>query len=224
MQHKAGVPEEKKTGTAAAGVPGSGKTASGSMLPGASSAPPLIKTGTILFAVLDTGVNSDYPDTPVLATIISGDYKGAKLLGKVQVGQGPSLDKVSLKFNLMDMQNWPVTKTVNAFAIDPDTARTVMASNVDHHYMERYGAVMATSFLSGYASAITQAGSTATTGVFGTTTTFPPLSPASKLAVGIGKIGTTLNDQMAKNINIPLTVTVNAGVGLGILFMSDVTQ
>jgi type IV secretory pathway VirB10-like protein len=39
----------------------------------------LIKSGTILFAVLDTDANSDYPDSPILATIVEGKLKGAKL-------------------------------------------------------------------------------------------------------------------------------------------------
>jgi polyhydroxyalkanoate synthesis regulator phasin len=225
MVHKGGSPDDKQKGApgAAAGSTPTSNAPLGAAAPGATGFP-LIKTGTILFAVLDTGVNSDYPDTPVMATIVSGDYKGAKLMGKVQLGQGPTKDKVSLKFNMMDMSNWPLTKTINAFAIDPDTARTVMASAVDHHYLERYGAVMATSFISGYASAITQAGSTTTTGIFGTSSVHPNLSPASKLAVGIGQIGTNLNAAVQQYTNIPLTVTVNAGVGLGILFMADVTQ
>ncbi len=227
MQHKAGAPDEKKTGSLIPSLPGAANKASpNSNNPNslAPAGPPLLKTGTIAFAVLDTGVNSDYPDTPVMATIVSGPMKGAKLLGKVQVGQGPGLNKVSLQFNLMDMEGWPTTKTINAFAIDPDTARTVMASHVDNHYFERYGAIMASSFLSGYASALTTAGSTATTGIFGTSTAYPSLSPAAKLAVGLGQIGTNLTSAAQSYMNRPLTVTVDAGVGLGILFMSDVAQ
>lgn len=187
----------------------------------------LIKAGTILFGVLDTAVNSDYPDTPVLATIVSdGPFKGAKLLGKLQIAQstpGLSKDRVSLTFSLMDMTNWPSSKSVNAFAIDPDTARTVMASNVDYHYLKRYGSIMGAAFLTGYSNAITQAG-TSTTGIFGTSTTHPSLSPTQKIAVGLGQVGTTISAQIQNYINIPPTVTVNAGVGLGILFMGEVTQ
>lgn len=185
---------------------------------------PLIKSGTILFAVLDTGVNSDYPNTPVMATIVDGQYKGAKLLGKLQleksvVGQQ---DRVSLTFSMMNMDAWIKSKSVNAFAIDPDTARTVLASHVDYHYMQRFGAIMATSFLEGYASAITQAG-TSTTGIFGTSTTHPALSQSQKIFTALGQMGTTLGEATKNYVNLPPTVKVDAGVGLGILFMSDVT-
>ncbi|SRR5579883_2423 len=183
---------------------------------------PLIKAGTILFAVLDTAVNSDYPDTPVMATIVQGPLKGARVLGKLSLAQG--MDRVSLNFNLMDKDDWITTKSINAFAIDPDTARTVMASSVDYHYFKRYGAMMASAFISGYANAITTAGSTATTGIFGTSTAYPQLSPASKLAVGLGQVGTTMGKAVANYINTPTTVVVNSGVGIGILFMSEVPE
>lgn len=225
MQHVAGAAVDKsKTDAETTGKgEGAGVKKKDSSAASAMSMP-LIKAGSILFAVLDTAVDSDYPDTPVMATIISGDYKGAKLLGKVQVGTGPNQERVSLNFNLMSMDAWPTNKTINAFAIDPDTARTVMASDVDHHYAQKYGAIMATAFLSGYSSAIMQAGSTSTTGVFGTSTNFPQLSPASKFAVGLGQIGTDLSSVAKSYTTTPPTIKVNSGVGLGILFMSDVQQ
>ncbi|RDI48616.1 TrbI/VirB10 family protein [Aquicella lusitana] len=186
--------------------------------------PPLIKAGTILFAVLDTAINSDYPDSPVMATIVDGKYKGAKLLGKIVTTKGVSgqLDRVSLNFTMMNMDDWTTSKTVTAYAIDPDTARTVMASEVDYHYLQRFGAMMATSFLQGYASAITNAG-TSTTGIFGTSTTHPELSPSQKLAVALGQMGQTLGEATQNYINRPPTVRVDSGVGLGILFMADVS-
>ena len=183
--------------------------------------PALIKAGTVAYAILDTTVDSDYPDTPVMVTIVQGPLKGAKLIGKLNLAKDK--DKVSLNFTQMDQEGWPASKTVSAFAVDPDTARTVLASHVDYHYLKRYGAIMATSFLSGYSSAITQAGQS-TTGIFGTSATHPALSPGTKLAVGLGQIGTNLTTMIQPNINMPATVKVNSGVGLGILFVSDVTQ
>lgn len=186
---------------------------------GGPTARPLIKSGTIYYGVLDTAVDSDYPDTPVLVTIVDGPYKGAKLLGKVNLAQG--MDRVSLNFNMMDMEAWPKTKAVNAFAIDPDTARTVMASSVDHHYLMRYGSLFASSFLQGYAQGVQNAG-TSTTGIFGTSTQNPKLSFGNNIAVALGQVGTTFNGVVQNYVNTPNTVKVNAGVGLGILFMSDV--
>jgi len=230
MVHQ-GAAEDKTSKLSANGAEGSQENgaAAGSNSSSSSNAPqgnPIIKAGTILFAVLDTGVNSDFPDSPVMATIIQGDFKGAKVLGKVAVVtsvQGQQQDKVTLSFNIMNMDNWPKSRSVTAFAIDPDTARTALASNVDYHYLKRYGALFAGSFLSGYAQAIMQAGSQTTISTTGTTTTSPPLSPKSKIAMGLGGVGSALATSVQGSVNTPPTVIVNSGVGLGILFMADVT-
>ncbi len=226
MAHKEGQEESTKsksttTTTTAAGTKTTTKTETAT----GASGPPIIKSGSILFAVLDTAANSDYPDSPILATIVDGKFKGAKLLGKLVTTKGVSgqMDRISLNFTLMNMDQWDTSKTVTAFAIDPDTARSVMASDVDYHYMQRFGAIMATSFLQGYANAITTSSSNTTTGIFGTSTTHPELSPSQKLGVALGQIGTTLGNVTQNYVNIPPTVKVDSGVGLGILFMADVT-
>lgn len=221
MQHREGTPDTSKTKKESeTGAAGTSTTSTTTTKPKVATNV-LVKAGTVAFATLDTAVNSDYPDTPVMATIISGPLKGARLLGKLSLAQGK--DRVSLNFNLMNRDEWTTAKSVNAFAIDPDTARTVMASSVDYHYLKRFGAIMATSFLQGYSTAITNEGNS-TTGIFGTSTTRPALSPGNKIAVGLGQIGTTLGGMVANYINTPATVRVNPGVGLGILFMADVTD
>ncbi len=223
MKHEAGESEKPVVPVGATPEKGTeAKAAAGAVTPEKGPAkPPLIKAGTLAYAVLDTAVDSDYPDTPIMATVVQGPLKGAKLLGKLALATGK--DKVSLNFTRIDKDEWITSKTVSAFAVDPDTARTVMASNVDYHYLKRYGAIMATSFLSGYSNAITQAG-TSTTGIFGTSSEHPSLSPTNKIAVGLGQIGTNLTSIVQPYINTPVTVKVNSGVGLGILFVDDVTE
>jgi len=183
--------------------------------------PPLIKSGTIAFGVLETAVDSDYPDTPVMVSIVNGPLKGATLIGKLSLAQGQS--KVSLQFIMMNRDDWMKSKTVSAYAIDPDTARTVMATSVDNHYLKRYGSLFAASFLSGYSSAIQSAGSSGTTGIFGTSTVNPNLSPGNRFAVALGQVGTAFTNVVQGYVNTPATVKIDAGVGLGILFISDVT-
>lgn len=225
MVHKEGSPPVKPTKDGK----NASKTEGGTSQTGKGGMPlesaPIIKSGTIYFAVLDTAVNSDYPDSPILATIVQGKYKGAKLLGKIVTTKGVAgqMDRVTLNFKSMDMEDWPKTKNITAYAIDPDTARTVLASAVNYHYMLRFGAIMATAFLQGYATAITTSSSTTTTGIFGTSTTHPELSPGQKLAVGLGQVGQALGNVTQNYANIPPTVKVDSGVGLGILFMSDVS-
>ena len=226
MAYKAGAPVTVTTTTtkvsSTSGESGSGTPVTAETL-GAGAT--LIKSGTILFAVLDTEANSDYPDSPILATIVEGPMKGAKLLGKLSVTTSNTgqMDRISLNFTLMNMDQWDKSKGVTAYAIDPDTARTVLASTVNYHYLMRFGAIMATSFLQGYANAITTSASTTTTGIFGTSTTRPEFSPSNKLMVGLGQVGQTLGAATQNYVNIPPTVRVDPGVSLGILFMADVT-
>lgn len=226
MQHRAGSYNDRPGGLPGAGVQTgtAGTSTTSTTTTTTSTTAPLIKAGTIIFGVLDTTVNSDYPDSPVLVTIVEGQFKGAKLLGKLMATKGVAgqMDRIALNFTMMNEDQWLTSKSVTAYAIDPDTARTVMASSVDYHYLMRYGAIMATSFVQGYASAITQAG-TSTTGIFGTSTTHSALDPRQRLLVGIGQIGTNLGQVTQNYVNIPPTVRVNAGVSLGILFMADVT-
>lgn len=202
-------------------------SASSSGAAGASGAaitpiPLLIKAGSIIYAVLDTAANSDFPDSPVLATIVQGKFKGAKLLGKLAITKDQ--DRVSLTFQLMNMDDWASGKTINAYAIDPDTARTALASNVNYHYFLRYGGLFASSFVQGYASAISNSGSTTSSGIFGTTTTHAVFSPANRIMTGLGQVGQTLGQAIQGYTNTPPTVKIDPGVSLGILFMQDVAE
>lgn len=226
MDHKERV-ETKKNSADTAGSAGATSSENGSLsATSAATLPVLIKSGTVIFAVLDTAVNSDYPDSPVMATIVEGKYKGAKLLGKLTTTKSVSgqLDRVSLNFQLMNVDEWPQSKSVTAFAIDPDTARTVLASNVNYHYMMRFGAIMATSFVQGYAGAVSSSGATTGVGLNGTQTASNSVySPTDKITMALGQIGQTLGSVTQNYVNRPPTVKVDSGVSLGILFMADVT-
>lgn len=226
MEHKEGIPPEDKTKDAAAeGTAAGGTAAANGAAASDADLPALIKAGTILFAVLDTEVNSDYKDSPVMATIVTGEYKGAKLMGKLVTTEGVSgqMDRVTLNFTLMNTDDWDKSKSVTAYAIDPDTARTVLASSVNYHYLQRFGALMATSFLSGYGQAFMSSGGSSVASAFGTSTTNPELNPSAKLAVALGQMAAALGEATKGYSERPPTVKVNSGVGLGILFMADVT-
>lgn len=209
-----GAVKETTTTVVEKGGPG------GRVGPGGAAA---IKAGTILYGILETTVDSDYPDTPVMVTIVSpGPFKGARLLGKLNLADGK--DKVSLAFSIMDKEGWPRSKSISAFAIDPDTARTVMASSVDKHFLLRYGSLFAANLLAGYATAIMSSGSVQTNNANGSTVTRSVFSPQEKLGVALGQVGTALSSAVAPWFNTPYTVRVNSGVGLGILFISDVAE
>jgi intracellular multiplication protein IcmE len=49
------------------------------------------------------------------------------------------------------------------------------------------------------------------------------LSTSDEIKVGLGNTGNQLAPQLEKNFNIPPTVTVNQGSGVGVLFLKSVT-
>ena len=185
-----------------------------------------IKAGEVSFAILNTEINSDQPG-PILATIVSGPLRGAKLVGSldkptvIQGTNGP--ESVILNFSTMSSPELPTSESISAVAIDADTARTALASDVDHHYLYRYGTVFASAFLSGYGNAITSAGTTTFNDASGGSTTISQeLSPKEQFLAGLGNVGTQLGSQLNGAINRPNTIIVKSGTTLGILFLNDV--
>lgn len=202
------------TSAAASGLPGSN---AGEQVAAGST---IIKAGAVLYAVLDTAVDSDYPDTPVMATLVSGDYKGAKLLGSIKTVKNGQ--RVMLVFNLMTMDAWPTGVTVNAFAIDPDSARSAVATSVDNHYMLRYGSLFASSFLQGLGQAVQESGTTVSSDTGVVTQSTANLNTQETILVALGQVGQSASGEVAKLQGTPPTVKVKAGIGIGVLFMADV--
>ncbi|MFT3742033.1 MAG: TrbI/VirB10 family protein [Gammaproteobacteria bacterium] len=218
--------ESATTGAGGTGSQTPGGTGPGGTPLGPPGQPPVgptndanvIKAGTILFGVLDTGINSD-EQSPILATIVQeGPLKKGRLLG-----QFSRVDKkVLISFNTLSLPTLNRSISVNIVAIDPNTARTAVATNVDNHYMLRYGSLFASSFLQGLAEAVASSGSTTIFDLTGgSSTQNPTFSPVDKTIVALGNVGTQYAATMSQNFQKPPTVKVDAGAGIGLLLMSD---
>ncbi len=179
-----------------------------------------IKAGSILFGVMDTSVNTDEPG-PVLVTIVGGKYTGGKLIGTfTHQAQQTSL---TISFNQMTVPKRAKSFGVSVVAIDPDTARTALATDYDRHLLQRYGSLFASSFIQGYGQAISQQGTTTTSPLTGTTTTTtPPLDNREIFFVALGELGKQWSQAIKPYFNTPYTVTVDQGTSVGLLFLSDV--
>jgi intracellular multiplication protein IcmE len=191
-----------------------------------AAAPVLIKAGTVLFAILETAVNSDEPG-PVLATIVGGPLKGARLVGNMTITPPPpgaSSEAVTLTFNTLSLPSKPNSISVNAVAVDTETARTAIADDVDHHYLLRYGSLFASSFMAGYAKVITSQGTVQTSSANGlqTTTQSPMLSNRQTVLAALGEVGKKWGEAISGYFNRPNTITVDSGTGIGLLFLADV--
>ncbi len=182
----------------------------------------VLRAGELTYAVLETAINTDEPG-PVTATIVQGTLEGTKLLGKIEMGQNAR--KVGLHFTLASLPGQQNSVVIDAWAVDPETARTALATKVDQHYLMRYGTFFAASFLGGFSDALLKGGQRQQliSNPLGTTVQQEPYTTQQLLLAGAGNIGKQAANSLAGLINRPATIMVNAGIGIGVLFMADLT-
>lgn len=186
--------------------------------------PPIIKAGDILYAVIDTSVNSDEPG-PILATIVSPKLKGTRLIGTFNLPS--NADKMVINFNTMSVPGAVSTTGINAYAIDSDTARTALSSRTDHHYLMRYGSLFASSFIEGLGNAIETANTKITLGGTGGLTETTVQNNRSgnvtleNAVIALATVGKNWGQQAQQLFNRPTTVEVFSGTPIGVLFMQD---
>ena len=188
--------------------------------------PALIKTGDIIFAVLDTSVNSDQPG-PILATIVSGQFKGARLIGSFNLASNSNA--MTISFNTMSVPGAVKSTAITAYAIDPNTARTALSSRTNHHYLLRYGSLFASSFLEGFGNAFQSANTTVTIGgtAGGDNVTVQNgigRSTLENAVIGMATLGKTWGQVAQQQFSTPTTVEVFSGTPMGILFTQDLTS
>ncbi|MDP1602318.1 MAG: type IVB secretion system protein DotG/IcmE [Legionella sp.] len=186
----------------------------------------LIKTGDILFGVIDTSINSDEPG-PILATIVSGRLKGAKLIGSFNLPT--NANKMVISFTTMSVPGASKSVSISAYAIDADTARTALSSHTNHHYLLRYGSLFASSFLEGFGNAFQSADTTVTVGGSGggdniTVQNGIGRSALENAVIGLATVGKSWGQVAQQQFNTPTTVEVYSGTGVGILFTQDLTS
>lgn len=115
-----------------------------------SAATPMSIKHDITFATLNTTVNSHQPNNLIAATISDGKYKGAQLQGKLYTTNIEGTDKISLRFNSLQIKGEPKPLKIAAYAIDVHTAQTALNSKVTAEYFHKNGALFAESFIQAY--------------------------------------------------------------------------
>ncbi len=190
-------------------------TASG--LPPTGQGPLIHKAGDIVFAVIETSVNSDEPG-PVLGKIVSGPLKGSKILGSFQRQE----KNLYLQFSMLSAPDVPVTIGIDAVAVDPQTARTGVRSDVDNRYLLKYGTLLASAFLEGMGDAVlTSLGTPTLTDDSGAIIASQVVASGhDQVIAGLGKVGQKLGEEIDQS-DIPPLVTLDSGTGVGLLFLQD---
>lgn len=174
-----------------------------------------VRAGTIVPAVLETAIDSDSPG-PVLARIVTGPLAGARLIGSMKTAG----DSIVVQFTTLSIPGAAGSFRINTYAVDPETSNTGLASDVNHHYLARYGLGLAAAFISGYGEAVQNMGSSSVVSN-GTVVTSSSLNNNQIAESALGKVGQKLGSNIDSDTNIPTTIKVNSGMSVGVLFMSD---
>jgi type IV secretory pathway VirB10-like protein len=178
-----------------------------------------IKPGDLLYAVIDTGVNSDVPSA-VMATVSAGQYRNTRLLGKFQRFD----ERLVLAFTSAVLPSGESVQ-LEAYAVDPATSEASVASSVNTHFFSRWGGLVASAFLEGLGTAKRYSGAQST--IYGTTSgettdqmVWNTYSPAEQAWIAAGKVGERAGKIMDRNFDRPPTVYLDSGTPVGVLVLS----
>jgi intracellular multiplication protein IcmE len=179
----------------------------------------IVPAGTIAYAQLITQANTDSPG-PVLAQIMSGPLSGDRILGSFKATD----NYLVLSFDTVVIDG--ISHTIDAIALDPNTANPGIVSNIDHRYLERVVLPAAAAFIEGIGSAVADSGNT-NVSVSGDTvvSNTQKLDSKQQLYKGIEKGASKIGDILDKNgSDTKPLITVDPGTAMGILFTSPVTK
>lgn len=205
------------TQVAQAAIPGTANAATTGA--SANTAVVLAKAGDMFNAILETAINSD-ESSPVFAKIITGPFKGARLIGSM----GRTGEKVTVTFSKINIPNSPKSYSISAVAVDPETSRSALATDVDHHYFVKYALGLGAAFIQGYGDAMQRQNTDTVVSPLGSVTTSTgQLSNGQIAKQALGTVGDRLSSDLQGDMNRPVTVTVDSGTPIGVMLMDDLT-
>lgn len=181
-----------------------------------------VRAGTIVPAEMVTSLSTDEPG-PVLAQIVSGPLKGARVIGTVTNAPTDVTDnvqKVTIQFTRIEKDGWRQGYSINAYAIDMDTSRNAVASRVNNHYFRRYGMGTVAALVEGLGEAFSNTQKTVTHTEHATIVQMAS-DTRNNLKAAMGNVGKQMGREIAKISDVPATIYVDAGASIGLLFMSD---
>lgn len=186
---------------------------------GATTPPAVtLKPGDLLYAIMDVGVNSDVPSA-VLATVSSGAYRNARLMGSFQRHD----ERLVLAFNRAVLPSGE-TIQLEAYAVDPSTSEASVASSVNTHFFSRWGGLVASAFLEGLGSAKRYSGAQSTIYGSGGDTTdqmvWNTYSVEDQAWIAAGKVGEKAGKIFEKGFDRPPTVRLESGTPVGVLVVN----
>lgn len=174
-----------------------------------------LKSGDILYARNTMELDSDVPSSPARVKVVSGEYAGSVLLG----GFERQSEFLVVTFDRMILQDGTEVQ-LEAYAIDPEIPKSVVRSDIDRHMLERWGGLIAASFISGFGEAVRSTGDNLTISDGQTNIARPEMSLNKQLWSAAGKVGDKLAGHFEEKIDQPPTVYLGPDVNIGVLILS----
>lgn len=179
----------------------------------------ILPSGKIEYAQMVLEANSDIPG-PVMAQIASGIFGGGKLIGTFNTQD----EHLVIRFTTLVTKRG-TSVPIEAYAIDPTSSLTGVATDVDHRYFDRIVLPAAAKFIEGLGSAYAQTTSSTTQNSTTTTTSSEDLSTEQEFGKAVSEAASQaaqVLDEDGKGKKI--LVRVRAGTAIGVLFMAPITD
>jgi|GEM_PF-2795882 len=180
----------------------------------------VVRAGTILYGQIDLGLLNTEPG-PVRATLLTGPYPGAFLLGSFVEADRSLL----LRFDTLVSEDGDEHQ-VNAIAIDPDTRRAGIIDKYSSRFWERAGLAFLARSVQGFGEAAAQVPTTVTTAGLGTVVSqneAPDTEDA--LFAGLSRGAEVVAEQVESRANsLPELKQVFAGREVGVIFLSSLKE
>lgn len=174
---------------------------------------PGLKVGDILQCVNRVTLDSDAPG-PAMVEVVSGPHRGARVVGSFQRLN----EHLVLRFSELAAPDGSV-HDIAGFAIDPATDRTAVRTDVDNHVLERWGGLVAASFLEGFGEAVERSGTSAHTTIYGSGWSVPDYSLGEEMWIAAGKAGERAANALDRGFGRAPTVTLESGTAMGVLLL-----
>jgi intracellular multiplication protein IcmE len=170
--------------------------------------------GDVLYAVVDQFLNSDAPVPAFRATIVSGKFKNAILLGTFErVEESLSLSFVKMRLPSNEIYG------IKGYGVDPKSTDGRLASDVNRHTLTRWGAVIAATMLEGWGDAVEAADTTTYTTGETVVSTAPDYRFGDQMLIASGEVGSRLSDKALDYFDRPPTVKLRQGYLVGVVIM-----
>lgn len=177
---------------------------------------PIAKAGEMVYVLMNSDIDTDEPDIAHF-TVIQGALKGGRFVGTAT--RQNEMVKVSVNSFYMNKQAYSVTGQV----MDVNTARGLLAGDVDRKLFQRYGLPFLGGFVTGLGAAVAQGNTQITSSAVGTTSTTTPLNNRQIMgsAFGAGASGVTQQIQRSAAKTEP-AVRIPGGGAYVVWLFSDI--